>query len=267
MQADDTASLELARLVANTHPLVGPLQEFKRYARECLSVLNLAIAGIARTSAMVPLAEALIPFEELVPGGEDKEEASKKLEQTRSAAALAKSEVANEFPLLHAHMLIGIWSALEAAIEDCLVIAVQADPDVRAHPQVARVRLSYGDVLELTAEELARKLVFEIQRNLGAEQKLGVGGFESLLDLVGASGCADDAMRRTLLEFQQYRHVIVHRAGIADRALVERCSWLALRVGDRINIGHRTFHALVLAAAEYVNRIHECLLKRYRRNT
>jgi hypothetical protein len=42
--------------------------------------------------------------------------------------------------------------------------------------------------------------------------------------------------RKTFIEFWAVRNVIVHRASIVDRRLVEICPWLGLKVGEPLKI-------------------------------
>jgi hypothetical protein len=94
--------------------------------------------------------------------------------------------------------------------------------------------------------------VYELQRTLNSEQRLGLDGFEALLKVVGLAGKVEDEIRRDIYELQQLRHTIVHRASLADRKLIEACPWLKLMSGERIMISREHYRRLVMAVNKYV---------------
>lgn len=51
----------------------------------------------------------------------------------------------------------------------------------------------------------------ELSRSLNADFKRGVGQFEAILDAIGLAGPVDPDVRRTLLELNEVRNVLVHR--------------------------------------------------------
>ncbi len=223
----------------------------------------LSIEGIRRIENMVPLAEAVHNLEALNMTADEVNQAEKKLDNTRKMAEFARKEIENGFPFLHAHTLVGTWGALEATIEDLAVAVLLNDPSVRGIESISKIRVSLLDFESMNQESRMQLIVQELQRNLRADQRLGVNAFESLLSSIGLGGTIDDTISRTLFEFQQLRHAIVHRASIADKVLVERCPWLGLTIGQRLKLDHDDFHRLNHAVAEYLISIVERVRKKY----
>ena len=59
------------------------------------------------------------------------------------------------------------------------------------------------------------------------------------------------------------RNVIVHRASLADRRLVQNCPWLGLKLGDKVLVTHQSLGAYGEALAKYVLTILERACLRY----
>ena len=152
-----------------------PKNRFREYVWESDRVLHLSIDGIRAIKNMVPLAELLHGSEQ-------------QLARTREDAEFAEIESGRDFPLLHAHMLVGAWGALEAAVEDLVVAVLRNDPTVRASESISRIKISLADFESADAEERMRIVVTELQRALRSEQRLGVNAFEGVLGEVGLGG-------------------------------------------------------------------------------
>jgi hypothetical protein len=75
---------------------------------------------------------------------------------------------------------------------------------------------------------------------------------------LGLGGSVDREVKRTLYELFQIRNVVVHRACIADRRLVEECARLGLKQGEEVRINHAAYHGYLEAIDAYFT----CLLKR-----
>lgn len=104
----------------------APLRRFLVSWESDFCLLHLSMRGISVLSGRPRVFEALIPGAEV----EEQEKLSTDLREARREAELAENELRMGFPLLHAHALVAMWSALEAAIEDMLVGILLNEPDV-----------------------------------------------------------------------------------------------------------------------------------------
>ena len=130
-------------------------------------------------------------------------------------------------------------------------------PEILKEDAFQKTRIPLATYEQLNQEDKARLLVYELQRGLGSEQRLGLDCFESLLKIVGLAGKVEDSIPRDIYELQQLRHTIVHRASLADRKLVEACPWLNLTSGERIMISHEQYRRLITAVQKYVTVVIE----------
>lgn len=185
------------------------------------------------------------------------------LEKAKCDAAFAEKECESGFPLLHAHALVGCWGSFEAAIEDILVALLVNEPDLLQNRAFSKVRVPLAEVEGMEKDERMRLLVSELERGQGSGGKYGVDKFEVLLERFGLSGKVEAEQRRNIGEMHCLRNVIVHRASLADRRLVNGCPWLHLKVGDRVTVTHEALFRCLLALTEYLGVLAHRLRMRY----
>jgi hypothetical protein len=236
---------------------VVPLQRFLDSWKSDFRLLHLSMRGIHVLTGMPGI------FETLIEGSDPEEHAelTSNLTEAKKEAELAENECKTGFPLLHAHALVGMWAALEAAIEDMVVGILLNEPDVLKKEDFARVRVSLAEFETRDKEERMRFLIAELGRNLG--RKNGVDAFEGLLQYLDLSGDVEDEDRKMIWQTHHLRNVLVHRASRADRRLVEACPWLRLRVNECVTISHEMLGVCAGALGSYVLNVTHRLGKRY----
>src|SRR5690242_9531974 len=100
-------------------PWMQPFERFMTYIDETETLIHVHIHALGQSIAWPEfLSEALQV-------SEDRE----LLVSARRIAKDAKHEWDRDFPLIHAHAVLGLWSALEAAVEDLLVAWLVANPE------------------------------------------------------------------------------------------------------------------------------------------
>jgi len=112
-----------------------------------------------------------------------------------------------------------------------------------------------GEYLDRSVEEQYEYLVELLDEERGSAFRYGVTRFELLLEPFGLAGSVDEDVRRELFVLQQLRHVLVHRDGVADRRLVERCPSLNVKPGDTVQINHDAYLRLSKATGQYVTEL------------
>jgi hypothetical protein len=241
-----------------------PLRGFMAYWDQAVKLLDVSIQGISVMRAIpnaIEVLASLSPREGESPNDPEKHRAS--LEAAKAAAEFAEQEVKAGFPLLHAHTLVGVWGALEAAIEDMLVGILANEPAVLLNEAFSKLRISLADFEMLDKEERMRLLIEDIERGLGSSRKQGVDYFETLLDRFSLSGAVEEEVKRNIWEMNNIRNVIVHRASFADRRLVKNCPWMGLKVGDKVTVTHKSIHRYGSSVWAYVLGLIYRLGKRY----
>src|SRR6266849_830444 len=113
-----------------------PLLEFLDYSQQSWRILHMCMRGISLHKAMPNTLTVLHETDHAVCAPEEAEEKRQKYEK-----ALKRATADAGFPLLHAHDLVGLWGAFEAAVEDCLVGILINEPDLLRSDAFSRLRI------------------------------------------------------------------------------------------------------------------------------
>lgn len=233
-----------------------PLLRFLDYLEESMRLLHTSMQGMGMITtipnALTVLGERAYSEEMPDDPKQRKQDFQRHLESAQKSAAFAEKERTQGFPLLHAHTLVGFWSALESAIEDAIVGMLVNEPDLLQNEVFSRVRIPLAEYELLEKEERMRFLVEEVERSHIPARRRGVDGFEGLLGVVGLTGPVDADLKKTLWELSHLRNVIVHRGSVADRQLVQKCPWLGLKVGDKVTVSHGALGRYYSALYDYL---------------
>jgi hypothetical protein len=239
----------------------APLTRFLDHCEESHRLLHMSMQGICGLRGIPQALEVLEETrreDDPVPEGD----ARARLKEARERAKFAEAEIERGFPLLHAHALIGLWASFEAAIEDVLVAFLMNQSEILQHEAFAKLRVPLCEFEMLEKDERMRFLISEFERNQGLSRKHGVDRFEVVLAPFGLSGAVDPEIKKKVREMHFIRNVLVHRAGIADRRLVQGCPWLGLQVGQSVIITHEAAVGYENALGKYlVKLIHRLRLK------
>jgi hypothetical protein len=250
----------------------APLRRFSAYLKESDRLLHLSMRGISMLRAMPDVLEALAPW------NEDSSEVTKldksvsddethpmktEIETAKEEAGFAEKEVTSGFPLLHAHTLVGLWSAVEASIEDMLVAILLNEPVALESPVFSKLRVSLAEFERFGRAERMRFLLSEILRLPGNGGKQGADRFEVLLEPFGLSGPIEADVKKLMWEAHHLRNIIVHRAGFPDQRFITACPWVKVRPKEPVQITHIALRDYGVALAQYLLTIAHRLGVRY----
>jgi hypothetical protein len=224
------------------------LERCHEYWHESSRLLHLSMQGIHGLRGRPEIIKLLARVDHTL--GTVREDNPAELEEADAIASWAQKERDNGFPLLHAHTVVGMWGALEAAIEDMLVVLLCEEPERLQKEPLSKVRISIAEFEVLDQEQRMRLLLDEMQRNAGG-QKYGTDKFDGVLGRFGLSGPLDPEVKKDMRELHHVRNVIVHRASRADRRLVDGCPWMGLKIGDVVQVRHEDFERYFTALEEY----------------
>lgn len=241
-----------------------PYMHFNQFVTEAHDLLNLTIEGIRQTELVLRTYEMFSkPADEECNHGSSLDVPEEFFHGQRKRVELAKEEEKNDFPLLHAHTLVSVWSALEAGIQDLLVLVLLNDDKAISQESLSKIKVGVAEFIALDDIERARLLVNELYRNVRADQKQGVNQFESVLSFFDLDGEISDNVQRDIFELQQLRHVLVHRAGVADRLLTKRCPWMGVEVGQKVRIDHTKYLELLKSTTAYFWMVTRRAIEKY----
>jgi hypothetical protein len=156
------------------------------------------------------------------------------------------------YPYLTGVLTLRVWTAFEATLDDILLEWLAG---TTIWQESAAVRELKGPLIEFASSPRDMQAEFiaeQLRATTRATLKLGVGRFEELFMAVGLGGPIDDDVRRTVYEFSQVRNALAHRAGVADRRFVERCSWFNISPGNIIPLRYVHLRSYIFASFWYV---------------
>jgi hypothetical protein len=139
------------------------------------------------------------------------------------------------------------------------------EPEVLRKDVFAKLRVPLAEFEAKDREERVRYLLAEIGRTLG--RRNGVDAFECLLAFFDLSGEVDENIKKLFWEAHHMRNVIVHRASLADRRLIDACPWLKLQINDSVTVSHKFLQMAGRALCDYVLIVTHRLGKRYNVDT
>jgi len=227
------------------------LRELEYFASVCDNALHQATKAVRSVELQREIASALgepPPFE-------NDEQFEKAKSHASVIAKFAEAEKSAGLPYLFGLCAVRLWALMEALVDEIVVEAMR-QPE-RCKDQAALSRLK-GPLVEFRAaspDEQAEFLAETLKQSVDALLKPGIGRFEAILDPVGLGGSVDESVRKTLFELSQVRNVLVHKAGKADRRLVDGCTWLALERGAIVRVSGKMFARYLLAAYWYLIEI------------
>jgi hypothetical protein len=174
---------------------------------------------------------------------------------------LLEHERAKGFPLHHGLTAIGLWSSLEAYLDDVIAACLFWQPAFLNEAQLTKIR---GPLLEFSRLRLSERARHLLER-LSSESttRPGVDRYEDLLKKLGLAGDAIDSdLRRTLVEFYAVRNLFAHRAGIVDKRFCLVCPHFQIEAGDEFLLTQDLVLGYLASAIRYGTIVAKRILDR-----
>jgi hypothetical protein len=153
-----------------------------------------------------------------------------------------KRETSQGCPSIYAQALVRLWSILEAKMYDIAAEFLYAFPEVIHHEKSKKLKEINCNVslfMLMSGRRRARYILDQLKSNLKSSFKNGFSKFEEVFNAMGMGSGVVEEVRIAFIEMAELRHNIVHRNGIADTKLIEKCPWLGLSEGDQIRVTKR----------------------------
>lgn len=223
----------------------APFTRYLEYVDDISNLVEVTRHGMGRVRMMPELLAMLDMGKEIDEGRQMQRK------ETQRLADLAAFEEQRGYPLLFAHSAVSLWGSLEVLVHDLAVAWLSSHQTALAQPPLSTLKLPVSTIQTVQGDELMVHIVSEALRNLKSDLKRGVGQFESLLEAVGLGGGVDQKVREGVFYLQQYRHLLVHRGGVADKQFTENCSALGFSVGDKVVVTQALYWELWVASQSY----------------
>jgi hypothetical protein len=236
---------------ADAHDKTSSLSTFLHAIHQINQLMHLGWAGVTAGYVLGGVMNRPWPSAERSEGPQPDDTLSKGQVAGALFEKFAKEQLADGFSVLYEVVIVRLVSILDAMVLHFVRQRLRAGQPARLLDSVKQLEGPLIEFANASDEEQARLLAELLQERLKAKHKLGVGSYETLLNAIGYGGGVQCDVRRTLLELLEIRNVIVHRLGIVDAQLVDRCLWLNLTVGDTVRARKHEFIRYLQACTWY----------------
>lgn len=227
---------------------LGPL------LRRLTDTWRLTTDALRKETKNVALVRALADLDRQVAGRKHLSRAERRrIAESKKNAALATTEVNEDFPTVNGQLLVVVWGYLEAFIEDFLADWVERRAEAVTSEEAQGIRVRLADFIAMDDRERALFLVSEVARR--APGHGGIGQFEFVVSVFGLDGNLEPETRRALIEMGAIRNVLLHRAGVVDRQFVTVCPWLRYERGQMVRVSSDDALRYVTAVARYATEL------------
>src|SRR6266403_676254 len=255
----DWATEPVQRLLSN----VSQIHDFYHLTRDGLQMIIRHHEFLIRADERIDhLTAEVEKYGERV--GRKKAEQAKRDETRRHAkeqADLALREVDCGFPVLHSQQVVFLWGVIEAVVEDTLVAWLQNERFIGKERGFRRIKVSVADFNAMSETERNYHIVSEYRRELRPRHRSTIEVFESILHEFGLHGAMGPELKRSLIELEYVRNVLLHRRGIVDLRFLEGCPWTTFKIGAAIVPDEKSVGKYTDAVLDY----YELLLARIKR--
>lgn len=160
---------------------------------------------------------------------------------------------ADDFAVVNSHSLVGMWGAVEVAIEDTIVLVLSKDAAALGTVASAGVKTSAFEPPPLS-EDNARRLYGRMEKQL--REGLKVGEFYAkLLGLFGIKVSCSKHVLSKLEEVNSVRNCLLHRGGIIDERAAQSSGNLRPLLGKRISITTGRYMEYYAAAGDFIQEM------------
>ncbi|BFM20086.1 hypothetical protein [Gilvimarinus japonicus] len=175
------------------------------------------------------------------------------LTETPSLSKNAEKLKENDFGIVNSHSIIGVWGALEVAVENTVSLVLEKDKNALGLVAQAGVKTNAFEPGPLSEEDAGR-LYHRIEKTLRKDLKVG----EFYVKVLGVFGI-DIACRRnvlsTLQEANSVRNCLLHRGGIIDERAAESSGALRSLKGQKIHITQSRYSDYYNAVSNFLREM------------
>lgn len=165
----------------------------------------------------------------------------------------AKELISSNFHSINSHGLVGLWCAVETAVEDTVVLILMNDAKCIGAIKNAGYKIKF-DFNQKLDEEMAKKIYANLERQVRKCFRVGEG-YCTLLSIFGLQMQLDNNTLNILSEINSVRNCILHRGGIIDSKAGNESQRLANFVDKEINISNELYLTYYRAAGKFASAL------------
>lgn len=161
----------------------------------------------------------------------------------------AKDIINDDYDMINRHGVIGMWVAVEVAVEDTALLVLRNDSNALTRIAAAEVKLPSRLASPLSDYDAAR--IYKSLERHARESRSVADSYCYLLSLLDVQVTLPTDCASILGELNFVRNCLLHRSGIADDRVTTEAPGLLLKPGDQIHIGSERYLRYFDAVAEF----------------
>jgi hypothetical protein len=218
------------------------------------STLMRAVGAIKGLPALLELARAHAQL----PPGVDRADFDSKLKTliAETPTIFAAEIEQSDYAVLHAHSLVGMWSAVEVCMEDTLTNAMLHDAGARAAVATAHSKVVLGAVASTSDVKRAVRKWERLEPT-----KSIAGRWISMLGVLGVILQRDPVMEADVDEANAVRNCLLHRHGIVDTQAIDAAPSLAPLLNKKLAISKIDYLRYYDALGKFITRLIDGITK------
>lgn len=165
----------------------------------------------------------------------------------------AKDLMEVDFHPINAHGIIGLWVAVEVAVEDTAVLILMREPTASALVQAAGMRLP-NPTGSMNALDVARRIYRRLEQ-YSRDGRRVAEAYCFLLSILRVPVSIDTDAANVLSELNYVRNCLLHRNGIADDRATTEAPTLGLSPGAQIKIPSSRYLRYFDAARQFAHAL------------
>ena len=169
----------------------------------------------------------------------------------------AAEVIATDYSHINAHGVIGLWVAIETAVEDTVVAVLMRDAEWEGRARLAGVKVP--EALPLLEDDARRFYRNRLERSAPRGSTISQV-FEHVLSVVDVNIAFPDELRPRLAQLNYIRNCLLHRGGIVDSRAAEEAPSLGIAVGQPIRVTREMFLRNFDAASGFTSALFTAVL-------
>jgi len=217
--------------------LLGPVTQCVLYLGDEVVYSGLLRRGLTTMTGMRPffaLAEG-----HLEKAGMDTEPLKWMAREYLSWEDKAKEHIGSGFSTVHRHSLVGLWCAVETAVEDSVILILEKSPQAEELLRNAGYKVTTAPLAGLNEEQL-RRVYSSLERQARDRGNIA----EAWIDLLAALDVKFSLSTQSIsaiAEANEVRNCILHRKGEIDDRAASKAPGLKPVVGLQIDVDEKLY--------------------------
>lgn len=220
------------------------------------SVLHRAIVNLSGMEFFIKIAR-----QKYIAEGVDDKNLKFLQSQSKFLAEKAKELIDTKFHSINSHALIGVWCALETAVEDTIILILINDSSSLEVIRNCEFKIKQNNLLSNeVSEKDARKIYSLLERQ--ARQGRSVGeGYCKLLSIFEIEVNLKPLTIKKLAEVNAVRNCILHRGGIIDDKAIDESDDLSEFYDKKLILDNNLYLKYFDAISDFSREFSSSILK------